>query len=205
MRSGVRPLLGRVVSVVFSEASLVALILTIEPKTGLTGWGIAAVTGSILLGCLYIASDTVSTLRHAPRRYGANQRQERRIKRFMLRWIKHGGRIVIFSRDLTWVDSEVKDLLLRKALADELTIVVPRETALITELREAGAAVVRYDVNYVIKSRFTIVNYGREGAEVAVGRRVDGAHVIETFAQGGDAVYSLAEDLLEILTRHPQS
>ena len=65
----------------------------------------------------------------------------------MYKWIEQDGRTAIISRDLSWVsprDTQLLELLIRKAEARELTIVVPSHTDLTRNLEAAGAEIVTY-------------------------------------------------------------
>lgn len=53
------------------------------------------------------------------------------INDYMYNWISKGGRVVIFTRDMSWAsDARIKDLLLRKAELEELSICVPKKIPL---------------------------------------------------------------------------
>ena len=133
-------LIGRLLGSIGSFLSLLALLITVEPKSGLTGWEIAGLTTACLLIALYTVLDVGSYLKNRPRRYRRGGRQRQRIRSFMQHWIQAGGRVAIFSNDLTWVDSSrIKELLQAKAKSDELTIVTPRPTQVTVELAKAGA------------------------------------------------------------------
>lgn len=97
---------------------------------------------------------------------------------------------------MTWANTEESSkVLTEKARDSELIIYVPKSTPLTDELRSAGAEVYeRGDLCNEPKSRFTIANYGRAGARVAVGHREDDLHVIDEFSEGHHPAYWLAVD-----------
>ena len=149
-----------------------------------------------------------------------------RINQFMHSWISQPGRTAIFSNDMTWVSGEIhvrplvavihklrgtrapsiKELLIRKARADELLLCIPRPNELSNELAAEGAAVSTYEaLNLVPKSRFTIVRYGQAGAAVAIGRAdQDGVHEIERFSEGHHPGFALASDLVDFVRRYDE-
>lgn len=143
--------------------------------------------------------EVADTLKTRPR----VMRNADQIRDYMYAWIARAGRVAIFTHDMTWVrDEELKDLLRRKAREDELIVCLPNRTPLAQELDEIGATVYSYSqLNYVPRSRFTIIKLGRGDAEVAVGRDVSGSHVIEEFQIGRHPAFTMAEDLVSIIAR----
>src|SRR5262245_396895 len=68
------------------------------------------------------------------------------------------------------------------------------------DLQRQGASIVTYeDLNHVPRSRFTIVDFGREGARVAVGVRSGSDHIIQEFRSGFHPFFAVAEDLVKFL------
>jgi hypothetical protein len=115
---------------------------------------------------------------------------------YMHKWIERGGRVAIFSRDLSWARSpELLELLTRKAAARELIICVPEPLDISDSL--PGAEIFVYSgLRYVPQSRFTFVHFGRGGARVAVGLPQGSHHIIEEFDANNPAFY-MAADLVE--------
>ena len=108
---------------------------------------------------------------------------------------------MIFSRDMSWADDEAtRQILLEKAERNELTVCVERSIPLTDELRQSGARIVTYEsLGHVPRSRFTIVDFDRDGARVAVGVRVQDKHVIQEFRSGHHPFFAVAEDLVKFL------
>lgn len=130
------------------------------------------------------------------------------IKSYMHDWIGKGGRVAIWTRDMSWANSADTMRLLRdKATKKELILCLPKHTAASTELLAAGAEVCEYGVNFLEApaSRFTIVSFGRDGARVAIGRQDGDAHVIDEFHAGDHPAYYLAEDLISIVRQQTAS
>ena len=116
-------------------------------------------------------------------------------------WIKYGGRVAIWTRDLSWAqNSETRRLLKTKAERNELILCLPKSNELTEELAAAGAEVCTYGANSLESpaSRFTIVFFGRDGSRVAVGRANGNTHVIDEFAASGHPAFYLAEDLIAL-------
>ncbi|MCI0562065.1 MAG: hypothetical protein MN733_26555, partial [Nitrososphaera sp.] len=85
---------------------------------------------------------------------------------------------------------------------NELTICLPDRIALADELEREGARVCLYPrLGYTPQSRFTIINKDRMDSQVAVGRRIRDKHVIEEFSLGEHPVFSVANDLVEVISR----
>jgi hypothetical protein len=119
----------------------------------------------------------------------------------MRKWVSSGGRVVIFSRDMTWADEPATRNLLRdKARRNELTVCLEHAISLTDELKQDGATIITYgELVHVPQSRFTIVDFGREGARVAVGVRNGNVHIIQEFQSGIDPLFALADDMVKFL------
>ncbi len=190
----------RIVTTSGSFASLFSLVLAVRPPDQpltvshgiLLGIGIALFVWTLI-------SDIYAWRRSQP----LALREDAQILDYLYKWISKGGRAVIFSRDLSWVnDAEMIEMLRSKARKDELAICTPAIIPLMQELRDAGAHIYDYpELDYVPESRFTIINKGRMDAQVAVGRRIKDRHVIEEFSVGHHPVFAVANDLVEIVRR----
>lgn len=108
---------------------------------------------------------------------------------------------MIFSRDMSWTDEKaIRQVLMEKAGRNELTVFLEHPIPLTDELRRQGAQIVTYGaLGHVPRSRFTIVDFGREGARVAVGVKVGNDHVIQEFRSGDHPFFAVAEDLVKLL------
>src|SRR5207249_2946132 len=110
----------------------------------------------------------------------------RRIRAYMRRWLSFGGRAVVFTRDMTWADDpSVTNVLMEKARQHELTICIEHMIPLAEELQQQGAEVISYgELHVVPRSRYTIIDFERDSARVAVGGAVGRSHVIQEFRNG---------------------
>jgi hypothetical protein len=123
------------------------------------------------------------------------------IKRYMHSWIEHGGRVAIWTRDMSWAQNpETHRLLTEKARRGELILCLPEINALARDLSAAGAEVCAYGARVLEApaSRFTIVFFGRDGSRVAVGRAEGDTHVIDEFSAGHHPAFHLAADLVTL-------
>ncbi len=114
-------------------------------------------------------------------------------------WIGHGGRVAIWTRDMSWAQNpETRSLLTEKARRNELILCLPELNEIATELGDAGAEVCAYGARHLElpASRFTIAFFGRDGSCVAVGRTEGEMHVIDEFSAGSHPAFHLAEDLI---------
>jgi hypothetical protein len=123
------------------------------------------------------------------------------IKRYMHQWINHGGRVAIWTRDMSWAQNpETHQLLTKKAQQNELILCLPEVNDFAAALADAGAEVCAYGKGQadLPASRFTIAFYGRDGARVAVGRAEGDTHVIEEFSAGRHPAFHMAADLVTL-------
>ena len=195
-------MVGRIISWIGSIASVVGLIATLWAKEqSFTGWlgVLVAVTTVSFVGMLFFE------IRDYRRAFPPALGSAEEIRSYMFKWISKGGRVAIFTRDMSWATDQIRDLLLNKARRAELTVCLPARIPLAEELQREGAEILTYeDLGYVPQSRFTIINKGRMDARVAVGRQLERGHVIEEFAVGDHPVFSIANDMVEILSRMNQ-
>ena len=67
------------------------------------------------------------------------------IRDYMFRWIKNGGRVVIWTHDMSWVnDREMSQMLRAKAESRELIICLPEKVDKTDYLEKRGAEVIAY-------------------------------------------------------------
>lgn len=183
-----------------SFASLFGVIFLLWPPEGpltpsqglLLGIGICALGAAIGLQIWYY-------FRTKPK----SMAKKSQIRDYMYKWISRGGRVAIVSHDMSWVsDEEMRELLRSKAHRNELCLCLPREIPLSQRLESEGAQVHTYpELQYVPQSRFTIINQGRMDAQVAVGRRYGEKHIIERFSIGEHPIFSVADDLVNLIIR----
>lgn len=181
-----------------SLASLVALLLAFLPsRDKLPWWAIALIVVAPIALIVFIVLEFLSY--RTRRVYDTGDTGG--IRTYMHKWIEHGGRVAIWSRDMSWAnDDDTRELLMGKAERKELILCLPEETNLSKELARAGAEVCTYGSKHLEPaSRFTIIFFGRDGAQVAVGRSKGDAHVIDEFHQGDHPAFYLAEDLIALV------
>lgn len=180
-----------------AAASVIALLYTLWPERPLASWQLTAISLLSLAFLIACGYDIWEHWRCQAKKYKTKDK----INGYMHNWISKGGHAVIFTRDHTWAyETSIRDLLVTKAHKKELTMCLPADTDLSRELHKAGAEVISYSaLGHIPASRFTIINStSGTSAAIAVGRQVDGTHVIEEFPVG-DPVFAMASDLVEIL------
>lgn len=126
----------------------------------------------------------------------------------MFRWIKKGGRVTIFTRDMSWArnDKDIKDMLLQKAINNELTIILAKNKGFTEYLEKNGANIYTYgEFGYTPNSRFTIVRTGRIDSKVAIGKEQNGKHFIEEFSSSDGYQFPIANDLAKFLIKYSQA
>jgi hypothetical protein len=194
----------RLIAIMFLQlascASLLGLYASVFPidMANRPRWHWALITVIVIATIVSIWDDILRYIGTASKTFV----DQNKIKKYMHNWINNGGRAAIFSRDLSWADEhDTKAVLMKKAVRRELTLFVQHSIPLAEELRKAGAKVVIYgDLNHTPRSRFTIVDYCRDGARVAIGAKVNGKHVIEEYTSGSHA-FGVAEDFIRMLER----
>ena len=184
-----------------SFASIMGLLLQIGPPLGQWSWWEVAV---LAFGTLLLLAFVVMEFRHRNRYRVYRRSNSKAIRRYMRRWIGPGGRVAIWTRDLTWAveDEGARALLTKKAEGNELILCIAAENELSRDLRAAGAEVCfSGDLLESPACRFTITNFGRDGSAVAVGRTVGDKHVIEEFGAGDHPAYHMAVDLVRVIRK----
>ena len=195
--------IGFLSSVIGSLASGLGLIIALLSSYGeITWWVIALII--LFVGMGILASAIVIRSGTTTRVYRADD--ELGIRKYMLSWIRNGGRVAIWTRDMSWADDDdVKQLLAEKAESQELIICLPRETANTDYLKQKGAEVIAYGAWDSPTASFTIANYNRSGSRVAVGRRDGSMHVIQEFSTREHPLFDLAHDMVRLVRENKLS
>lgn len=194
-------LLGSAFATVASLASLLGLYFTLMPAANeRPWWHLPLILFAVALSLGLIIAETMEYGTKAPKTF----QTPAKINEYMRAWLNSGGRSLIFSRDMSWAqEPKTRAILVKKAQQGELVLCVEHEMPLAMELGAAGATIVTYgELNHVPRSRFTIVDFGKEGARVAVGAHLAGHHVIQEFQSGHHPFFAVAEDLATILIKY---
>jgi len=183
---------------------MVGLFATLYPlvdHSKITPWiaaGIATVIILLLMLYSFLVYYEISSL---DGKHTFKQSDSASINKYMLSWIAHGGRVAIWTRDMSWAsDDRSRFLLTRKAKSGELIICLPAHTTLSKELQKDGAEIYVYGEELLKNpsARFTIAYYGRDGSQVAIGRAKSDKHIIEEFDTGSHPAFNLANELVQI-------
>lgn len=197
-------LVQRLVASVGSQASLVGLALVFAPQPIAFTGGVQFLIGvAILLALVSVYLEVRSDLAAHHRLHVYRRSDATGIKAYMRKWIGNSGRAAIWTRDLSWADdAPTMDLLLEKAKGRNLSIFMPRVNETARRLQDAGAEVHAYGGKSLDNpaSRFTIAYFGNGGSQVAIGRSVEGKHVIEELG-GDDPSFHMATDLVQLARR----
>lgn len=138
-------------------------------------------------------------------------KSDEEIKAVMNRLISTRGKICVVSRDLTWVDDEIKKVI--KSKRDSMLIFAQNASQLTEELKKAGVIVKYYGkLHFEPKTRFTVVRYNRQNPQVAISNTQDSVHgkvafrhtIYETSDSGSyqDAwINSLALDMINLFDK----
>ncbi|GFM87971.1 hypothetical protein PSCICO_33700 [Pseudomonas cichorii] len=193
-----------IVKLVLIFLSMVALLATLYPLIDTGKMTLATASGISIVGVIlfflygFLIFFEIYTL-EGKRVF--KQTDPDSIMNYMLHWIFYGGRVAIWTRDMSWAkDDKSKNLLREKARSGELIICLPAHTPLSQELEKEGADVYEYGAELLSdpSARFTIAYYGREGSKVAIGRARADEHVVEEFSSGSHPAFHLAYELVQI-------
>lgn len=161
----------------------------------------------VLVGVVgYVASQKLAERNIEKFKYKTSD-GELRIREAITKFISHGQDAAIFSRDLTWVNDEVLNMLTRKASSGELALFMPGPVPLSEKLVESGA--VAYYYGNLLRDpssfdgipRFTLVRPNTDNSELAFGNRRGDVHTIYYSRNAADPALSLAKDIYRLL-RH---
>jgi hypothetical protein len=189
-----RAVLFRILTVASSMTGLLVIGLPQVAFAELPSWGITVIVFSIVMFIVFVILEIGTVRAHKVFKLT----NERGIREYMHDWIKPGGRVAIWTRDMSWAENaDTKRLLCEKADARELIICLPDRLPLTEELEQRGAEVVAYG-NFTPASRFTITFFERDGSRVAVGRAVGDTHVIDEFKASETPAFYLAQDLVRL-------
>lgn len=188
-----RVLVAQVVAAVAAISGSIASIAQLPGRWGLHLflWIVIALLAiSVLMEFLHYRSTRA-------KRFPPNSSQ---IVDYMRVWLSKGGRSAVFSRDLSWgSDRRVKLALIEKSKRGELLLFVGKDTELTKELRANGAEVYDYSgLDFSPEGRFTIVDYGKAGARIAIGAIVNGGHEIREYDSSDHELYAVANDLVRL-------
>lgn len=191
----------RLLAIAGSLASLVGVVVGFFPKEP-PRWVVVL----LVLAIVCLAVFVILELAAHRRRHVFAKSDAEGIKRYMHAWIQHGGRVAIWSRDLSWAHNAVtRRLLTDKSARGELILSLPEPIPLSNELAAAGAEVCTYGARRLESpaSRFTIAFFGRAGSRVAVGHEAGEVHIIDEFHAGEHPAFYLAEDLIALARTSP--
>ena len=178
---------------------MLGLLFVFLPQNAVWPWWtrLLFIIGSVTFIVLFILECAVRR-----RRRVYSKGDSTAIRQYMHDWIEHGGRVAVWTRDMSWAENpDTRRLLTAKAKRKELVLCLPDHNALTQCLMKEGAEVCIYGTSLLESpsSRFTIAFLGRDGSRVAVGRAVGDAHVIDEFSASDHPAFHLAADLVGIV------
>ncbi|KTS73047.1 hypothetical protein [Pantoea stewartii] len=197
----IKALVVKLVGIFLGMLGLSATLYPLVDQTKITHMYAAFITSvviSLLLLYIYLVYYEISNM---DGKSIFKQTDSASIKKYMLHWIAYGGRVAIWTRDMSWANDESsKKLLAEKARNKELIICLPVHTSFSEELQKQGAEIYVYGTGLLSEpsARFTIAFYGRDGSKVAIGRAKSDKHIIEEFDTGSHPAFNLANELVQI-------
>lgn len=189
---------------IITSIGTVASIISLTALPGIPLWG------KIIICVIGIVSFAFLLIDHY-RGAQVNEikcKNDSEIKESMKRIIKSQGKICIMSRDLSWVDDDIKKCFKEKG--SSLLIFVQKENKDTREIASYGAEIQYYNaLGWEPKTRFTVIRYNRDHPQVAIAntqdtirRRNKFVHTIYETSQNNckqdDFIASLAMDLISL-------
>lgn len=183
-----------------SFASIISLYLFYVPASArLFGWDWVIIFVSAFALGTGVFIELREQYRLEPKLYKSNEKFK--IEKYMLKWLQKGSRCVIVSRDLSWANTkDTIEILYKKSRSTELTIFVEKHNDLTYSLLANGADIYEYGMfNTVPKTRFTIIDYGKDGCRVAVGYPTARGHAIREYGSGEHPFFALSDDFIKFM------
>ena len=113
-------------------------------------------------------------------------RSEKEIHDAMLRLIKTQAKISIMSRDLSWVDEEITEIIKKKK--SNIQIFAQAENDITKQLENNGTKIMYYGkYGFEPKTRFTIIGYNRPSPQVAI------SNTLHTVRKKGKVIHTIYE------------
>ena len=183
-----------------SFASMLGIIVSLLISAQSVLWWIFVLIAiAVVLFALMVLSIVVALKSDTPTRWYRFDDQDG-IRNYLYNWLESGGRVAIWTRDMSWADDEeMTQLLSRKASSQELIICLPNDIEKSDVLKQRGAEVIAYGTWDAPSTSFTIVNFNRAGSRVAVGRRSDNLHIIQEFSADEHPAFHMAQDLVRLV------
>lgn len=199
-----RNVLALTVKLVLILLSMVALLATVYPLVNIETLTPASASAISIVGVILVFLYLFLVFYEiyvAEGKRVFKQSDPDSIRNYMLHWIAYGGRVAIWTRDMSWAKGDKSQSLLReKAESGELIICMPNHTAFSKELETIGANIYVYGEELLSdpSARFTIAFFGRDGSKVAIGRAQADKQVVEEFSSGAHPSFQLAYELVQI-------
>ncbi len=187
-----------IATIIASPASVLGLIISLIFSAD--HWSVWLIVVIVIAATVTIALAGIAWFwpDRATRRYDLSDTVG--INNYLFDWISKGGRVVIWTRDMSWVDpDEMMPMLRKKAEDGELIICLPHRIDKSDQLEGHGAEVIAYETLDTPSVTFTIVHYGRAGSRVAVGRRSGDKHIIQEYSAEEHPAFHLAYDLAQLV------
>ncbi len=117
-----------------------------------------------------------------------------------LGWAQEQGKMVVITRDMSWVLSdELKELLRKKASEGDLVVIARAKTAWLSELEGVGAQIV--ETGTTPRVRFTVLRFGASDARVLVHRQNKGRVEFREIHSNEFPAFALCMDEVDALVK----
>jgi hypothetical protein len=106
---------------------------------------------------------------HSRASNGIVYHNEADVQKAMKEIIKTQGKVCIMSRDLSWVNDEIKNLIVIKK--DSILVFAQGRNDIAEKLEDEGVRIEYYGhLGFEPKTRFTVIRYNRNNPQVAIAR-----------------------------------
>lgn len=168
------------------------------------GWGKWAIVAVGLFCLAYLIYENLI----GDRKHLKVCKSKEETREFMFKWIQTEGKVCVMSRDLSWVDPDMENMMGRKK--DSLIVFVQKKTPLTDRLENRGVVIHDYGwLGFEPQSRFTIIRCNRQERQIAIAntkstlaKKKNYRHTIYQTDIRGDMkdgwIMSLADDLIKL-------
>jgi len=193
-------MLRNLISAIGSYASLAGLYYSVRPAGSLTVVEQFLLIASVVLAAAHIFFEIAAFRKTVPRALKSDAHIKEYMERFTQTWSDGGGRTSILARDMSWVDPETEELLIKLARHGNLTLFMEKPNEFASKLRSRGAEIIYYENSGLAPAtRFAITNEGRIDAQVVIGLKNSKGHLEVREYTHEHTVFYLCSDIVKLL------
>lgn len=193
-------MLRNLLSAIGSYASLAGLYYSIRPASTLSTAEISLLVISAVLVVTHISFEISAFRRGRPKSLRNDADIKHYMEKFTQGWRDGGGRTSVLARDMSWVDDETAELLIKLARHRNLTLFMAEPNNFATRLNSQGAEIIFYRApGFSPLTRFAITNEGRADAQVVIGFKNQKGHLEIQEYTHEHTIFYLCSDIIALL------